>query len=333
MHMQDWPAWEDRFLAPWAAHSRLCRGRLRAEEEDCLRTPWQHDRDRIIHCKAFRRLKHKTQVFINPKGDHFRTRLSHTLEVSQISRTVGRALCLNEDLIEAVALGHDLGHTPFGHAGERALNQLMPGGFSHNEQSLRVVEVLEREGRGLNLTEEVRDGILCHTGDRLPFTLEGMTVRLCDRVAYLNHDIDDAIRSGYLHYHEIPQALRERLGNSHSQRIDRMVWDIVTHSEGRAEVAMSEQVKQDLDELRSFMFQHVYFHPEKVEEEKKLQAMIGEMFRTLADRPELLPPEHRYAPVELAVCDYISGMTDNFALEYYAEYIKGSGSAPREEKA
>ena len=320
--MQDWPQREESFLAPWAAHSRSGGKRQLPEEPDGLRTPWQHDRDRIIHCKAFRRLKHKTQVFINPKGDHFRTRLSHTLEVSQISRTVGRALCLNEDLIEAIALGHDLGHTPFGHAGERALSRVMPGGFAHNRQSLRVVDCLEREGRGLNLTEEVRDGILCHTGDQLPATLEGQAVRLCDRVAYLNHDIDDAIRSGYLHYHELPPALRERLGDSHSQRIDRMVWDIVTTSDGKPMVAMSEQTAADLEELRGFMFQHVYFHPEKVAEETKLQAMIVEMFETLVASPDLLPPEHRYQPVELAACDYISGMTDNFALEYYDRFIR-----------
>ncbi|MBR5429513.1 MAG: deoxyguanosinetriphosphate triphosphohydrolase [Firmicutes bacterium] len=320
--MQDWPAWEDRFLAPWAAHSRSCRGRALPEPEDALRTPWQHDRDRIIHCKAFRRLKHKTQVFINPKGDHFRTRLSHTLEVSQISRTVGRALGLNEDLIEAIALGHDLGHTPFGHAGERALNAVMPGGFAHNRQSLRVVDCLEREGRGLNLTEEVRDGILCHTGEQLPATAEGAVVRLCDRVAYLNHDVDDAIRSGYLHYHQLPQELRERLGNSHSERIDRMVGDIVATSEGRERPAMSEAGAATLAELRSFMFEHVYFHPEKVAEEKKLQAMIREMFARLTSDPSLLPPEHRYQPVELAACDYIAGMTDNFALEYYDNHIR-----------
>ena len=320
--MQDWPAWEDRFLAPWAARSSRCRGRAVPEADDALRTPWQHDRDRIIHCKAFRRLKHKTQVFINPKGDHFRTRLSHTLEVSQISRTVGRALGLNEDLIEAIALGHDLGHTPFGHAGERALNSLMPEGFAHNRQSLRVVDCLEREGRGLNLTAEVRDGILCHTGDQLPATLEGAAVRLCDRVAYLNHDIDDAIRSGYLHYHQLPASLRERLGNSHSERIDRMVGDVVATSDGQARVAMSEEGAATLDELREFMFRHVYFHPEKVAEEARLQAMIKEMFARLVSQPDLLPPEHRYQPVELAVCDYIAGMTDNFALEYYDRYIR-----------
>lgn len=323
----DWAYWENQFLAPWAAHSDCSRGRLRDEGGDGgdgLRTCWQRDRDRILHCKAFRRLKHKTQVFINPQGDHFRTRLSHTLEVEQISRTVARALSLNEDLTEAIALGHDLGHTPFGHAGERALDRVMPGGFSHNRQSLRLVDVLEREGRGLNLTWEARDGILCHSGETPPQTLEGAVVRLCDRVAYLNHDIDDAIRSGYLHYHQLPAGLRQRLGNSHAQRINVMVRDIVAASTGRAQIAMSGQGQADMDRLREFMFEHVYFHPSKVSEEKRLEAMVMEMYRTLLDQPRLLPAEHRDqgAGPEQAAGDFISGMTDNYALAYY-EQMKG----------
>ena len=318
--MSDWQYWEEQFLAPWAAHSRDSKGRLHEDDECPLRTPWQRDRDRIIHCKAFRRLKHKTQVVINPKGDHFRTRLTHTLEVAQISRTVSRALHLNEDLTEAIALGHDLGHTPFGHAGERAMQQRCPE-FSHNRQSLRIVDILEHDGRGLNLTAEVRDGILCHTGAQKPATLEGAVVRICDRVAYLNHDIDDAIRSGYLHYDQIPLHIREHLGDSHSRRINTMVNDIVENSTAKPQIMLSEKGQTIIDDLRAFMFATVYGHPIKITQEQRLEQLLLYMFDFLLDHPEQLPDEHRYQPWELAVCDYISGMTDTFALEFFHQNL------------
>ena len=316
--LQDWLDVEREYLAPWASHSADSAGRDLPEAECPLRTVYQRDRDRIIHCKAFRRLKHKTQVFINPEGDHFRTRLTHTLEVSQIARTISRALHLNEDLTEAIALGHDLGHTPFGHAGERALNRLC-GHFRHNEQSLRVVEVLEQDGRGLNLTREVRDGILHHSGDGLPGTLEGRVVRFCDRIAYLNHDIDDAVRSGYLEYHQLPESTLRVLGENHSQRINTVVRNIVAESRGEAAVRMSPEIAQVMDELREFMFEHVYFHPQKIEEEKRLEAVIDFFFTYFQQHPEQLPEEYRQEPLLRSICDYIAGMTDNFALSHYAE--------------
>lgn len=309
----DWAAWEDQFLAPWAAHSHASRGRQRPEAPDGLRTVWQHDRDRIIHSKAFRRLKHKTQVFINPSGDHFRTRLTHTLEVAQIARTISRALCLNEDLTEAIALGHDLGHTPFGHAGERALASVQHD-FNHNRQGLRVVDLLENDGQGLNLTQETRDGILCHSGPQQPQTLEGCVVRFCDRIAYLNHDIDDAIRSGYLQFSQLPPRLLATLGGTHRRRIDTMVRDIVRESDGRPEVRMSAHCAEAMQELRDFMFQHVYFHPRKIAEEQRLEAMIVSFFHHFLANPQQLPPEYRREPLDQAVCDYIAGMTDPFAL-------------------
>lgn len=320
--LKDWLEVEEFYLAPWAAHSRETLGRERPENEDDLRTTYQRDRDRIIHCKAFRRLKHKTQVFINPEGDHFRTRLTHTLEVSQIARTISRALRLNEDLTEAIALGHDLGHTPFGHAGERALNRLL-GHFKHNEQSLRVVEYLERDGQGLNLTREVRDGILHHSGgDTLPMTLEGQVVRFCDRIAYLNHDIDDAVRSGYLEYHQLPDSTLRVLGDSHSHRINTLVRDIVAESSGQPLVRMSEPISQCLEELREFMFAHVYMHPRKTREEAKLERIIDFFFAYYQEQPEELPLEFQQEPLQRSVCDYIAGMTDPFALNHYA-YLSG----------
>ena len=312
----DWAFWEERFLAPWAAHSAASRGRLHDEPPDALRTVWQRDRDRIIHCKAFRRLKHKTQVFINPRGDHFRTRLTHTLEVAQIARTIARALSLNEDLTEAIALGHDLGHTPFGHAGERALASLRHD-FNHNRQGLRVVDLLERDGQGLNLTQETRDGILCHSGPRQPQSLEGCVVRFCDRIAYLNHDIDDAVRSGYLRFSQIPSRLIAMLGDTHSRRINTMVTDIVRESEGKPVVTMSGACAGAMAELRDFMFANVYFHPRKISEEARLEAMIVAFFHYFLDHEDELPAEYRRAPHDVAVCDYIAGMTDNFALELH----------------
>lgn len=313
----DWQQWENRFLAPWAAHSDHSRGRQQPEEECPLRTVWQRDRDRIIHSKAFRRLKHKAQVFINPAGDHFRTRLTHTLEVSQISRTIARALMLNEDLTEAIALGHDLGHTPFGHAGERALHELDPA-FNHSRQSLRVVELLEQDGRGLNLTWEVRDGILHHSSHaELPSTLEGCVVRYCDRIAYLNHDIDDAIRSGYLSFDSLPASTRLGLGETHSQRINTMVTDIVRESSGQPLVRMSPACEEYMQELREFMFGQFYYHPDRLKEEQWLNKLVRGLHRYFLDHIEELPDEYRREPYPVAVCDYIAGMTDNFALSLH----------------
>ncbi len=315
---EDWQNIEAIYLAPYAAHSNASAGRLRPEPECPIRTVWQRDRDRIIHSKSFRRLKHKTQVFINPRGDHFRTRLTHTLEVAQISRTLARALRLNEDLTEAIALGHDLGHTPFGHAGERALMRLNPQ-FNHCRQSLRQIDMIENDGRGLNLTMEVRDGVLHHSGPELPSTLEGMLIRYCDRIAYLNHDIDDAIRSGFLSADSLPPRVIAVLGSRHSQRINTMVADIIEQSSSRAEIRMSPPVASAMDELRSFMFEHVYFHPERLEEEQKLSSMIERFYRYYMEHFELLPPEYQREPHLDAVCDYIAGMTDSFALATAAQ--------------
>lgn len=306
-------AFEHQWLAPWASFSDHSAGRLAPEEECTVRTVYQRDRDRIVHCKAFRRLKHKTQVFINPEDDHFRTRLTHTLEVSQIARTISRALRLNEDLTEAVSLGHDLGHAPFGHAGERALNRLT-GDFSHNRQSLRVVDVIEHDGRGLNLTAEVREGILHHSGEEPPQTLEGQVVRFCDRIAYLNHDIDDAVRSGYLEYCQLPDSTLKLLGNRHSQRIHTMVVDMVRESRGQPLVRMSGPVARAMDELREFMFEHVYLHPRKVAEEQNLTRIIDAFYAYFLSHLEELPIEYRREPRSQAVVDYIAGMTDTFAL-------------------
>ncbi|MDD5668274.1 MAG: deoxyguanosinetriphosphate triphosphohydrolase, partial [Actinomycetota bacterium] len=266
---------EDEWHSPHAVRSRDSRGREREEPPDPLRTCFMRDRDRIIHCKSFRRLKHKTQVFLAPEGDHYRTRLTHTLEVSQISRTIARALRLNEDLTEAIALGHDLGHTPFGHMGEEALQGLTPSPFSHNEQSLRVVEKLEYGGKGLNLTWEVRDGILGHTGkSRLPATLEGRVVRTADRIAYVNHDIDDAIRAGILEETDLPESTLKVLGRHHSLRINTLVNDMVAQSTGRDDILLSEQVSAALDELRAFLFDRVYIGSVAKAEEGKAVTML-----------------------------------------------------------
>ena len=319
---EDWQKIEAIYLEPYASHSNASLGRLRPEPECPIRTVWQRDRDRIIHSKSFRRLKHKTQVFINPRGDHFRTRLTHTLEVAQISRTLARALRLNEDLTEAIALGHDLGHTPFGHAGERALMRVNPE-FNHCRQSLRQIDILENNGRGLNLTHEVRDGVLHHSGKGMPFTLEGALIRYCDRIAYLNHDIDDAIRSGFLQADSLPPRVIEVLGSRHSQRINTMVSDIIANSSGKPQIIMSEQVAAAMDELREFMFAQVYFHPARMEEEKKLSAMIENFYNYYMANFELLPPEYQREPHIDAVCDYIAGMTDSFAIAT-AEQIFGS---------
>lgn len=317
----DWEKWENQYLAPYAAKSQTSKGRIEFEEDCPLRTIYQRDRDRIIHSKSFRRLKHKTQVFIAPKGDHYRTRLTHTLEVAQISRTIARALRLNEDLTEAIALGHDLGHTPFGHAGERTLSELSHG-FSHNKQSLRVVDILERNGKGLNLSYEVRDGILNHSGEGFPTTVEGQIVRLCDRIAYVNHDLDDAIRAGVIQFRQLPPSIIKILGDGHSSRINIMVIDVVKTSAGRDIIMMSEAVAQAMTKLRDFLFTYVYFRKEAKEEEEKIKLIIKELFAYYLLHPEeVLEGNGTENDLQLAVCDYIAGMTDQFALDKYQELL------------
>ena len=313
--------WEDEWLSPYAVRSRDSRGREREEEPDPLRTCFMRDRDRIIHSKSFRRLKHKTQVFLAPEGDHYRTRLTHTLEVSQISRTIARALRLNEDLTEAIALGHDLGHTPFGHMGEEAFRELTPAPFHHNEQSLRVVEKLEYNGKGLNLTWEVRDGIRNHTGDTLPAGLEGRIVRIADRIAYVNHDIDDAIRAGILTEGELPASTLEVLGRHHSQRINTLVKDMVRESGD--DIRLSPEVEAALGELRSFLFDRVYIGSVAKEEEDKAILVLRSLFRYYLEQPQEMPGEFRSGDEDLSVrvCDYVAGMTDRYAMRKYHEHF------------
>jgi dGTPase len=305
---------EERWLSPLAVRSYESRGRNLPEEECRLRTPFQRDRDRIVHSKAFRRLRLKTQVFVDPDGDHFRTRLTHTLETTGIARGVGRALQLNEDLVEAIGLGHDLGHPPFGHAGEQSLDAVLRErggrGFRHNEHSLRVVERLERDGRGLNLTWEVRDGILKHTGTEAPETLEGKIVRIVDRVAYINHDIDDAIRAGMLEAADLPQAEIALLGDTGSRRIDTLVHDLVETSAQAGDIVQSDEIGTAMLALRSFMFERVYLGPDSVAEHAMIDATIRRIFEHLVD--------DRGDDLEQAT-DYLAGMTDRFALAYAAE--------------
>lgn len=315
---------ERRSLSPFASLSSQSKGRQRPQKDDEIRTCFMRDRDRIIHSKAFRRLKHKTQVFFSPEGDHYRTRLTHTLEVAQISRTVAKALFLNEDLTEAIALGHDLGHTPFGHAGEMALSPVMiqetGHPFHHNEQSLRVVDFLEREGEGLNLTFEVRDGILHHTGERVPITLEGKVVRICDRVAYINHDIDDALRAGILEPQDLPQKELEILGHEHGERINTLVRNLIFSSEGRGDIGMDPEVEASMNRMRDFLFETVYLDSYAKTEEKKLGKMLADLFYHFLTHPEELPPEYlprEGEPAAVGVCDYIAGMTDRYALSVY----------------
>ena len=315
---------EDEWLSPHAVRSRDSRGREREEAPDPLRTCFMRDRDRIIHCKSFRRLKHKTQVFLAPEGDHYRTRLTHTLEVSQISRTIARALHLNEDLTEAIALGHDLGHTPYGHMGEEALQGLTPTPFHHNEQSLRVVEKLEYGGKGLNLTWEVRDGILNHTGSSsLPATLEGRIVRIADRIAYVNHDIDDAIRAGILEESDLPSSTREVLGRHHSQRINTLVNDMVEESRDADDIRLSPRVADALDELREFLFDRVYIGSVAKGEEGKAVAMLRSLYNFYLEHPEEMPEEFQDEGEELwvRVRDYIAGMTDRYAKSKHDEHF------------
>lgn len=313
-------AFERQTLSPYAQLVTETKGRMREQEKCALRTEYQRDRDRILHSKSFRRLKHKTQVFITPQGDHYRTRLTHTLEVSQIARTIARALRLNEDLTEAMSLGHDLGHTPFGHRGEDALDALCEGGFRHYEQSLRVVDVLE-DGKGLNLTYEVRDGIVSHTGANQPSTLEGKVLKFADKFAYINHDIDDAIRGGVLSEEQLPKELIEILGSRHSERINTMISDTVTNSLAKNDVVMSKEIGDAMLALRAFMFDTVYDNPVKRNEERKATYIIEEMFDHFVKNPDALPDEYRrfigaYA-TDRVVCDYIAGMSDDYAVHTF----------------
>lgn len=310
-------------LSPYAAKSAETRGRATEEEKCKIRTEYQRDRDRIIHSKALRRLMHKTQVFIAPEDDHYRTRLTHTLEVAQISRTIARGLSLNEDLTEAIALGHDLGHTPFGHAGESCLNMIHPGGFRHNVQSLRVVDVLEKSPSGspLNLTLEVRDGILNHTGPVKPMTLEGQIVKISDRIAYINHDIDDALRGGMIHFEELPSDCIAVLGETHSKRINTLVTDMMENSEGKDEIMMSDERLEAMNGLRSFMFKNVYQSPDRKEETDKIYRMIKQLYDYYLKNPNEMSGE-MYSFIETwgvneAVKDYIASMTDRYALRVY----------------
>ncbi len=315
---------EREYLSPFAALSENSRGRDVDEPQCDIRPVYQRDRDRILHCKAFRRLKDKTQVFLSPKGDHYRTRLTHVLEVSQNARTIAKALRLNEELTEAIALGHDLGHTPFGHAGERMLNEIVAGGFSHNEQSVRIVERLEKDGRGLNLTWEVRDGIRNHRSDGHPATLEGCVVRLSDKIAYVNHDIDDAIRAGIMREEEIPLALREVLGASTRERLNTLIHDTIITSQDQNEIQMSEEVQEAMDELRQFMFDHVYTNPVAKGEENKAKELLERLFLYYMDHVEELGSTQQVMleqgePLDRVVCDYIAGMTDQYAVAKFNE--------------
>ncbi len=315
-------------LSAGAAKSRFSLGRDREEEKCNIRTEYQRDRDRIIHSKAFRRLMHKTQVFLSPEGDHYRTRLTHTLEVSQISRTIARALRLNEDLTEAIALGHDLGHTPFGHCGERTLNRLVEGGFRHNEQSLRVVEVLEAKNNqkhGLNLTKEVRDGILKHTGDKRPITLEGQAVKISDKIAYINHDIDDAIRANIISLEQIPKKYLEIIGFTHGERINTMINNIIVNSKDMDVIKMSDDMLEATYELRQFLFENIYFNKVAKSEEHKAEFLIENLYNYYMNNFDKVPrfyldlyEEFKFEKHEI-VKDYISGMTDRYAIKLFKE--------------
>ena len=320
---------EERFLSPYATFSKNTAGRENPETPCPMRTDFQRDRDRILHCKAFRRLKNKTQVFLSPEGDHYRTRLSHTLDVAQIARAIARCLRLNEDLAEAISLGHDLGHTPFGHAGEGALSDCIGTPFRHNEQSLRVVDELEKDGQGLNLTYEVRMGILGHTGDRIPETLEGQIVRRSDQIAYVNHDIDDAIRAGVLQNSDIPKSVSDVLGTHHSQRINTLTCDMIQTSMEAGQILLSPQVDMALAELRAFMFEKVYRNPVVKGEEVKAKDMLKRLYDYYYAHPEALPedfqPQLSFDGMERTVCDYIAGMTDNYAVDKFTELFIPAG--------
>ena len=308
-------------LSKYASFSVNSKGRKHPAEECHMRTAYQRDRDKIIHCKAFRRLKHKTQVFLSPEGDHYRTRLTHTLEVAQIARTIARALMLNEDLTEAISLGHDLGHTPFGHAGERVLDEICSFGFKHYEQSVRVVEFIEKQGKGLNLTYEVRNGILCHTKGEEAKTLEGRIVKIADKIAYINHDIEDAIRAGVLKNEDIPKEIKKILGNSKSKRITTLIDAVVNFSTD--DIIMKKDVKEAFDSLHEFMFKNVYTNPIAKSEEIKVGNLLKQLYIHYINNIEILPKEYleieQRDGKEQAVCDYIAGMTDNFVITQFNE--------------
>ena len=310
---------QDKFLSPYACKDKDSKGRERPISHCSMRTEFQRDRDRIIHSKAFRRLKHKTQVFLSPEGDHYRTRLTHTLEVSQIARTIARCLRMNEDLTEAIALGHDLGHTPYGHAGERALSKFTH--FAHNEQSLRMVERIENDGKGMNLTYEVRDGILHHTGSESASTLEGVIVAYADRIAYINHDIDDAVRGGVIKAGDIPKRFTKLFGDTHGERISSMIYDIISASYGKNTVTQSAEFADGTNELRQFMFDNVYTSPLAKAEEKKAIKMIEYLYLYYLDHESELPEQFIYDddPIERRVCDYISTMSDQYAVRQFEE--------------
>lgn len=318
---------EHEYLSPYAAFSDCSLGRDVKEVACDIRPVYQRDRDRILHSKAFRRLNGKTQVFLAPEGDHYRTRMTHTLEVSQNARTIAKALQLNEDLTEAIALGHDLGHTPFGHAGERALNRVCEGGFEHHLQSIRVVELLEKHGKGLNLTKEVRDGIKNHQTAGSPSTLEGKVVRLSDKIAYINHDIDDAIRGQIIKEDEIPREFTDVLGHNPVERLNTLIHDIVIHSYGTADIIMSERVQEAMLELRKYMFRSVYTNPVAKGQEAKAEKMIEQLYLYYNSNLDCLPEEYLFMieekkePAGRVVCDYIAGMTDRYAVAKYKEIM------------
>lgn len=318
-------AWEEQYLSPYASCSSKSKGREVYEEPCDIRPDFQRDRDRILHCKAFRRLKHKTQVFLAPEGDHYRTRLTHTLEVAQIARTIARSLRLNEDLTEAIALGHDLGHTPFGHSGEKILNELCPDGFAHYEQSVRIVELLEKDGGGLNLTWEVRDGILNHKTSGHPSTLEGGIVRLSDKIAYINHDIDDAIRAKIFVESALPAQYTDVLGHSVRERLDTMIHDIIDNSMDKPAIIMSPGMEEAMQGLRGWMFEHVYRSDIPKAEEGRAQQLIVSLYHYYMDHVIELPEEYLLMMVqrgekkERVVCDYIAGMSDSYAIEKFKE--------------
>ena len=316
--------YEKEYLSPYATLSRNSKGRLRSEEPCDIRPVFQRDRDRIIHSKSFRRLKDKTQVFLTPEGDHYRTRLTHTLEVSQNARTIAKALRLNEDLAEAIALGHDLGHTPFGHAGERALNEICPLGFEHSKKSVRTVDILEKSGMGLNLTIEVRDGILNHQTKGMPSTLEGKIVRFSDKIAYIHHDMDDAIRGGILRESDIPKEISSVIGETTGERLNFFIHDLVTNSQGKNDICMSPEVDLAMKNLRRFMFERVYNNRQAKGEEEKAEQLMVTLYEYYLKNIALLPQEYQRMMYdgeakEQVVCDYVGAMTDRFAIAKYEE--------------
>lgn len=322
--------WETEYLSPYASLSMNSKGREREEEQCDIRPVFQRDRDRILHSKAFRRLKDKTQVFLTPEGDHYRTRLTHTLEVSQNARTIAKALQMNEDLVEAIALGHDLGHTPFGHAGERALDKVCPFGFEHSEQSVRTVDILEKDGQGLNLTYEVRDGILNHQTKGTPHTLEGKIVRFSDKIAYIHHDMDDAIRGGILTEADVPKEISDVIGCTTGERLDNFIHDLVSTSFGKNDIAMSPAVGEAMQKLRRFMFERVYQNGDAKSEEGKAEMLVETLYDYYMKHFDVLPRDmlgmvNRGEKKERVVCDYIGAMTDRFAIAKYEEiYIPKS---------